>query len=229
MYMTQGPYYSASPYYRHPGMVAHPQQPQAQPHVNLPQNGGQFQPSEGVPSGAHSAQSSPATAVREVSDTERQHMAPPADAPPVIDPSLQKPADVPDAHTTNTPLAQANGANGAKDGWQLTQEAVQAVLDFEKRRMDQQAANSDKQSQNDGLPQRGIPQIGQQPQTLSADQIRPDADAQVYGAEKTDKAAAQQQIRAQGQGMPQMMTEDGEPMLNPAELLTQESLASPPP
>ncbi|KIK98949.1 hypothetical protein PAXRUDRAFT_823292 [Paxillus rubicundulus Ve08.2h10] len=29
--------------------------------------------------------------------------------------------------------------------------------------------------------------------------------------------------------MEQMLTEDGEPMLNPAELLTQESLASPPP
>jgi len=29
--------------------------------------------------------------------------------------------------------------------------------------------------------------------------------------------------------MEHMLTEDGEPMLNPAELLTQESLASPPP
>jgi len=29
--------------------------------------------------------------------------------------------------------------------------------------------------------------------------------------------------------MEHILTEDGEPMLNPAELLTQESLASPPP
>jgi len=34
---------------------------------------------------------------------------------------------------------------------------------------------------------------------------------------------------ARPEPMEPMLTEDGEPMLNPAELLTQESLASPPP
>ncbi|OCH89723.1 hypothetical protein OBBRIDRAFT_793952 [Obba rivulosa] len=226
MYMPQGPYYSASPYYRHPGMVTHPQQPQAHPHVNMPQNGGHFQSSDGVQSVAHSAQSSPATVVKEVPESDRQV----ADAPPVIDPSLQKPVETSEVCVTNATLAQSNGANDAKDGWEIAQAAVQAVLDYEKA---QQAAASAaamasaaEQVQNTGPSQQGVQQMSQQSVSLGAamGQLQPDANAQ-----GVDKSAPQQQVRVPVQGMPQMMTEDGEPMLNPAELLTQESLASPPP
>ncbi|KAH9948211.1 hypothetical protein B0H21DRAFT_735054 [Amylocystis lapponica] len=238
-------YYPASTYYRHPsGMmpIHHPIHSQFSPHA---QNGISMPPhsQRGSPTGSASDPNH-ANSDAEMEDGSSQA----SDAAPAIDPALEGGPET--ATSQPLPGPSSSGESTAEDSamtsLKIAQAAVQAVLNYEKDQAHRVAesrrasgspnekTNGEQTSQLEqvlqGLAASPAPQSGsgRLPSTEGGDA---DADGEADADGDNASSRAMKSPTADGahlQAAEQMMTEDGEPMLNPAELLTQESLASPP-
>ncbi|KAI0321263.1 hypothetical protein OF83DRAFT_359421 [Amylostereum chailletii] len=161
----------------------------------------------------------------------------------VIDPNLQA-----NGHATIPPPPHPHPHAPPHMGMTITQAAIHAVMMAAQRDQEQYWLYHNLQAALQLPPtpiehQHQHPQHSQpQPQPQPQPQTDPDADADgdpdddldadgemdVEMDENEGQGSIQHNHRGGHRHLPQMLTEDGEPMLNPAELLTQESLASPP-
>ncbi|KII94227.1 hypothetical protein PLICRDRAFT_36475 [Plicaturopsis crispa FD-325 SS-3] len=151
---------------------------------------------------------------------------------PVIDPSLDA-----------SPPTPAKGADDSVS-LEMTKAAMEAVLKSAERETSQAQASASSGGTNHS-PSAAAPNGQISPSAGSHGSEEMEVDNLVDGGGQ-DGAGAGDDQRGEGRSasdletahvydgnrpppMEHMLTEDGEPMLNPAELLTQESLASPPP
>ncbi|KAI0271446.1 hypothetical protein BC834DRAFT_443081 [Gloeopeniophorella convolvens] len=196
------------PYY-HPGMLPPPPLPGAPLPPNIADAYGAPGSAVGeaprVPHDEPGAPASPKSVQEQeagTSDGLKSRASPGASAP-VIDPSL-------DASGPNTEGKSAVSLA-------ITSAAVQAVLDETRRLAKQQAEDAAKASESRASSPRSRESEGNPP-------------AEVSGSMGVDSSTSSESGPPTGANPPStMLTEDGETMLHPAELLTQESLASPPP
>ncbi|GBE77301.1 hypothetical protein SCP_0101740 [Sparassis crispa] len=217
-----------------------------------PQYSGSRSPSDG-----HSSPASAHEGEGDVEMEDRTSQAP--EATPAIDPSLDGPKESSYAPThEGEEQSQRAAEDDTKNMLRIAQAAVEAVLSYKKdeesraegsRRAsvapkdhtDNEAlghpSGSLKPSKTAAVPPRMSPALmGRSRQTSTDGDADADGEAEVDSEgdnvaggvkSKTGNTAARSvPSRAE---LEHMLTEDGEPMLNPAELLTQESLASPPP
>ncbi|KAI0964575.1 hypothetical protein AcW1_001364 [Taiwanofungus camphoratus] len=253
MYHIPPPYYQPSPYYRHPPHMmpphmppphGHPMHPQINPElITQPQNGDPVSPTQ-----THTERSSPASAAgqnEKSSDNVEMEDGASQGSAPVIDPSLDTPASDIRPNALKAARPQANGAAGEDMSLKITQAAVQAVIDYKKAEASRAASRSSSAAPDDLIRSEASPQPSTQlqqgeartPRSLrsrggSTTSANGDADADADADEASPKGGAAGQSGSHSAARPNMehiLTEDGETMLNPAELLTQESLASPPP
>ncbi|KDQ62878.1 hypothetical protein JAAARDRAFT_358376 [Jaapia argillacea MUCL 33604] len=258
-----GFYHHPSPYYRHPvgampmhpgqPLYPHPMHPDAVP-LNSPPNGlgaTTNPPSTEAtgPQGTNvdSTQSAP-NSDAEMQDAADQAPPPSLSTAPVIDPSLEA--------QQNTPPNSEDKSNLLS--LEMTQAAVQAVLESVRR----ESASPSAKVEDPGPAATQANERGASAQSADSGALvasqgpgEPDGDADADAEGDEEEASAPTQgtpstshpLPSRPAPMEHMLTEDGEPMLNPgssflwplsfvhteflsiAELLTQESLESPPP
>ncbi|KAA1478091.1 hypothetical protein DENSPDRAFT_845289 [Dentipellis sp. KUC8613] len=224
-----------------------------------PPPGGAPQPGQPAPQGVVDPQLAQQSAEQQPDgDTEMKDGAAPAEgsnAPaksaethpstPVIDPSLDN---------GGREGLQSTEANNGHVSLEITAQAMEAVLLAARQHLQDHiaAAKAGRKLENaiatgvlGGEPPEGEQKtLGSPSAAAGSSNSEGEVEAAVNaeGGSGEDKTAANEQtesqppperVEEQPQGRAaepeQMLTEDGEPMLNPAELLTQESLASPPP
>ncbi|KAI1781814.1 hypothetical protein LXA43DRAFT_1188104 [Ganoderma leucocontextum] len=208
--------YYPSPYYRHPGMPPH--MPQINPELLAQSNGH----SNGI--------GPPESSLRNTS----------ADTPKERSASASPSAGRGDDASTADPSQSMQAEGGADEGPDAsTLMALQAVLAFQKEQEAREAearaasARTGKASMppspaetSQAVLVEGPPDGG--PSVVPTAQIDPDLDA-VGEPDSEDIVAPTDDLAKRGKSAEEFVSEHGTPMLNPAELLTQESLASPPP
>ncbi|KAI6120920.1 hypothetical protein EDD16DRAFT_808727 [Pisolithus croceorrhizus] len=215
-YPPPHPAYYPSPYYRpstvpppHPGLISPAIPPE---HQHQSPNG------TGSPQQADSSSSrtgSPTiagTAEHGKGSTERSSTV------PVIDPSLDAGASLDGDRSDTKPPVPLEGA-------------VDAVLESGSANRESSVGSGRAIKESNSPPPDGQIETGDVP---GDPEPAAPINAAVGGIQSTDDApdpayASPDSTLQYPPEMEQMLTEDGEPMLNPAELLTQESLASPPP
>ncbi|KAH7886337.1 hypothetical protein F5I97DRAFT_1255370 [Phlebopus sp. FC_14] len=132
----------------------------------------------------------------------------------VIDPSLVSPP--------------SSSVDGRSVSMRVTQAAVEGV--FESADRESSAAEASVHTSAASDTARSSPGRGQGSSYSSSEQSREGEEGdETTGQNPQTYSSPHSNSLERPPEMEQMLTEDGEPMLNPAELLTQESLASPPP
>ncbi|KAI6031248.1 hypothetical protein BKA83DRAFT_4197634 [Pisolithus microcarpus] len=209
-YPPPHPAYYPSPYYRsstvpppHPGLISPSISPQ---HQHQSPNG------TGSPQRADSSSSRTGSPTTAGTAEHGKGNVETSSTMPVIDPSLDIGASLDGDHPDAEPAALESGS--------ANRESSVGSVGVVK--------------ESSSPPPHGQVETGDTPGDSEPEPPTSTADTMVGGIQSTDNASnpayASPTSRLQySPEMEQMLTEDGEPMLNPAELLTQESLASPPP
>ncbi|KAF9236848.1 hypothetical protein BU15DRAFT_76573 [Melanogaster broomeanus] len=215
------PYYNTTPPYYRPGMMQHPADLVPPQHI---QNG---VGSPGTGESSSSRTGSPVMANMAVgpSGLEREADTETGEGEAsVIDPSLVSPS--------------ASSADSSPVSMEITQAAVEAVLKSAGR---ESSANSQASGVSDtagSSPGHGHQQVSSHTSGEEGEENTDRDPTVVQDLPLSSHAmSSHNPSYSSSNGTPlerppemeQILTEDGEPMLNPAELLTQESLASPPP
>jgi hypothetical protein len=238
------PYFQSSAYYR-PAMVPPPPLPhqsQINPDLvngqNVNGNSSQSNEPNTIPS-MHNDVDSPAShnglGQKAPPDVEMATARSPPTAP-VIDPSLDVPTPGPkQASNSSTPQFAPNSTLGVPDeilSLHITQAAMEAVLESAARQIAEGSTTeatdnfrrADGNHTDDGeADAEGEADAGGDEERSLSSHLKSDITPGTFAEPSTTRQSTRPEP------MEHMLTEDGEPMLNPAELLTQESLASPPP
>ncbi|RDX50521.1 hypothetical protein OH76DRAFT_1402582 [Lentinus brumalis] len=252
------PYYAA-PYYRPPGMPMPPHPSQINPELLEQSNGhtnGVGPPESALrntsaeaprdASVSHDADMSGAVSVHATSSTREEAVGPPPE-----------PLSASANHDGTTGSAEANGTETPDASTLMAAAALQAVLAYQKEQEIREAVASQTLLQPEAASQSPpqaahavkteVPQPELPAQVVSVTEAGPSAvpvqvsvqeddDADAIGEPDSEMLDESAHTQERGPAMPpppppmdELVTEDGLSMLNPAELLTQESLASPPP
>ncbi|KZT27490.1 hypothetical protein NEOLEDRAFT_1176521 [Neolentinus lepideus HHB14362 ss-1] len=242
-------YYQPSPYYRTSVGGTQSQQPPGSVNQGHPNAG--HAAAEGSAEGAsgsdEASNAPPSTAIVDPQlsggDTEMKdrdgngdagHVkSPTPPSAPVIDPALEgglSAAAPASAHLDEQPKPVS---------MQMTAAAMQAVIEAIAPKSESEPADPAALTREVASAEQQVPvpttaapsgQVAEPPSSNELDAQNMDAEADADGEADIDPQLEEMQAQdsVQQARMEPMLTEDGEPMLNPAELLTQESLASPP-